>query len=64
MSPRWRGRNRRHAQFQKHRYREDGIVRPFDGQLADWRYEPVNETPRIAAEVRRRMEAAQAAEGS
>ena len=32
-----------------------GIVRPFDGRLAQWRYEPVNETPRIAAEVRRRM---------
>ena len=43
---------------------EEGIVRPFDGRLAEWRYEPVNETPRIAAEVRRRMEAAQAAEGS
>ena len=57
------GRNRRHAQFHAS-LREDGIVRPFDGQLADWRYEPVNETPRIAAEVRRRMEAAQAAEGS
>ena len=39
---------------------EDGIVRPFDGRLAQWRYEPVNETPRIAAEVRRRMEAAPA----
>ncbi len=57
------GRNRRHAQFHAS-LREDGIARPFDGQLADWRYEPVNETPRIAAEVRRRMEAAQAAEGS
>ena len=41
--------------------REGGIVRPFDGRLAQWRYEPVNETPRIAAEVRRRMEAASAA---
>ncbi|MDD9993273.1 MAG: mitochondrial fission ELM1 family protein [Rhodospirillales bacterium] len=40
---------------------DDGIVRPFDGRLAEWRYEPVNETPRIAAEVRRRMEAAAAA---
>ena len=57
------GRNRRHAQFHAS-LREEGIVRPFDGQLAEWRYEPVNETPRIAAEVRRRMEAAQAAEGS
>ena len=57
------GRNRRHAQFHAS-LREDGIARPFDGQLAEWRYEPINETPRIAAEVRRRMEAAQAAEGS
>ena len=40
--------------------REDGIVRPFDGRLAEWRYEPVNDTPRIAAEVRRRVEAASA----
>ena len=40
---------------------KDGIVRPFGGRLAQWRYEPVNETPRIAAEVRRRMEAASAA---
>ncbi|MDE0389065.1 MAG: mitochondrial fission ELM1 family protein [Rhodospirillales bacterium] len=40
--------------------REGGIVRPFDGRLARWRYEPVNETPRIAAEVRRRMGAAPA----
>ena len=39
---------------------DDGIVRPFDGRLAEWRYEPVNETPRIASEVRRRMVAASA----
>ena len=57
------GGSRRLAYFQK-TLREEGIVRPFDGRLAEWRYEPINETPRIAAEVRRRMEAAQAAEGS
>ena len=57
------GGSRRLAHFLK-TLREEGIVRPFDGRLAEWRYEPVNETPRIAAEVRRRMEAAQAAEGS
>ena len=34
---------------------EDGILRPFEGRLDQWRYEPVNETPRIAGEVRRRM---------
>ena len=41
--------------------RNADIVRPFDGRLARWRYEPVNETPRIAAEVRWRMELASAA---
>ena len=51
------GGSRRLAQFHAS-LREGGIVRPFDGRLAQWRYEPVNETPRIAAEVRRRMEAA------
>ena len=51
------GGNRRHAQFHAS-LREDGIARPFDGRLAEWRYEPVDETPRIAAEVRRRMGAA------
>ena len=51
------GGSRRLAHFLK-TLREEGIVRPFDGRLAEWRYEPINETPRIAAEVRRRMEAA------
>ena len=51
------GGSRRLAHFQK-TLREEGIIRPFNGRLAEWRYEPVNETPRIAAEVRRRMEAA------
>ena len=41
--------------------RKEGIVRPFDGRLAQWRYESVNETPRVAAEVHRRMEAPSAA---
>lgn len=53
------GGSRRLAQFHVS-LKEGGIVRPFDGRLAQWRYEPVNETPRIAAEVRRRMEAAPA----
>ena len=51
------GGSRRLAQFHAS-LREGSIVRPFDGRLAQWRYEPVNETPRIAAEVRRRMGAA------
>ncbi len=48
------GGNRRLARFQAALI-ADGIVRPFDGGLAEWRYEPVNETPRIAEEIRRRM---------
>lgn len=35
--------------------REEGVTRPFDGSLASWSYEPVNDTPRIAAEIRRRI---------
>ena len=35
--------------------REEGVTRPFDGSLASWRYEPVNDTPHIAAEIRRRL---------
>ena len=54
------GGSRRLAQFHAS-LMKDELVRPFDGRLAQWRYEPVNETPRIAAEVRRRMEAASAA---
>ena len=50
------GGNRRLARFQA-ALREEGVLRPFDGRLAAWRYEPVNETPRVAAELLRRMEA-------
>ncbi len=53
------GGSRRLAQFHAS-LMKDELVRPFDGRLAQWRYEPVNETPRIAAEVRRRMGAAPA----
>lgn len=35
--------------------REEGVTRPFDGSLASWSYEPVDDTPRIAAEIRRRI---------
>ena len=35
--------------------REEGVTRPFDGTLASWSYEPVNDTPFIAAEIRRRI---------
>ena len=53
------GGSRRLAQFHAS-LMKDELVRPFDGRLAQWRYEPVNETPRIAAEVHRRMEPASA----
>ena len=48
------GGNRRLERFQS-ALREEGILRPFEGRLAEWRYEPINETPRIASEIRRRM---------
>ena len=48
------GGNRRLARFQA-ALREDGVLRLFEGRVEEWRYEPVNETPRIAAEIRRRM---------
>ncbi len=47
------GGNRRLERFQS-ALRQDGVLRPFEGRLDEWRYEPVNETPRIAAEIRRR----------
>ncbi len=55
------GRSRRLARFHDSLLKE-GVVRVFDGRLGESRYEPINETPRIAAEVRRRLEAAWAAE--
>ena len=35
--------------------RAEGVTRPFDGMLASWSYEPINDTPRIAGEIRRRI---------
>jgi hypothetical protein len=35
--------------------REAGMTRPFAGRLEDWAYEPLQETARVAAEIRRRM---------
>lgn len=48
------GGNRRLTRFQAG-LMEDGVLRPFEGRLEEWRYEPVNETPRVAAEIRRRV---------
>ncbi|MDH3595499.1 MAG: mitochondrial fission ELM1 family protein [Rhodospirillales bacterium] len=36
--------------------REAGITRPFAGRIEDWSYAPLDETARIAAEVKRRLE--------
>lgn len=37
---------------------EAGFARPFSGDFAPWRYEPLNETARIAAEIHRRLNVA------
>ncbi len=42
------------------RLQHEGVTRPFAGELARWHYEPVNDTPRIAALVRERLAAHQA----
>ncbi len=44
------------ARFHERLYAR-GITRPFDGTLETWTYEPLEDTPRVAAEVRRRMAA-------
>jgi mitochondrial fission protein ELM1 len=36
--------------------REAGITRPFAGRIEDWSYAPLDETARVAAEVKRRLE--------
>ncbi len=36
--------------------REAGITRPFAGRIEDWSYAPLDETGRIAAEVKRHIE--------
>ncbi len=50
------GGSRRLARFQSS-LMADGIIRRFDGRLADWRYEPIHDLPRIAAELLRHMKA-------
>lgn len=39
--------------------REAGITRPFEGRLESWRYAPLDDTARVAAEVARRLGARQ-----
>ncbi len=50
--------SRRDSKFDAfHRSLADaGITRPFDGTLDRWTYEALDETARVAAELRRRME--------
>ncbi len=36
-------------------FRDAGITRPFTGELADWRYDPPDDTPRIARLIKERM---------
>jgi mitochondrial fission protein ELM1 len=44
--------NRFHATL-----RQDGLTRPFSGQLEQWAYPPLDDTAVVAAEVKRRMAA-------
>lgn len=37
-----------------------GVTRPFRGRIESWRYLPLNETARVAAEIRRRIGVTQA----
>jgi mitochondrial fission protein ELM1 len=36
-------------------FEEAGITRPFHGDLADWTYDPPNDTPKVAKLIRERM---------
>lgn len=36
--------------------RSEGVTRPFMGELSRWTYDPVNDTPRVAAMVRARFQ--------
>lgn len=48
------GGSRRFTRFQRG-LEQAGMVRPFDGTLAEWRYDPPDDTARAAAEICRRM---------
>jgi uncharacterized protein len=45
---------RRFRRFHK-MFEKAGYTRTFDGQLADWSYEPPNDTPKVAELIRERM---------
>ena len=48
------GGGRRLARFHA-MLRDEGVARPFDGSLAEWSYAPIDDTARVAAEIRRRI---------
>lgn len=48
------GGGRRLARFHA-MLRDEGVARPFDGSLAEWSYAPIDDTARVAAEIRRRL---------
>ena len=48
------GGGRRLARFHA-MLRDEGVTRPFDGTLAEWTYAPIDDTARVAEEIRRRM---------
>jgi len=48
------GGNRKFRTFHAGLY-GDGITRPFEGRLEQWRYAPLDDTARVAAEVRSRL---------
>jgi hypothetical protein len=48
------GGSRKFARFHQ-ALRERGITRRFDGRLESWSYSPLDDTGRVAAEVRRRL---------
>lgn len=35
--------------------RKDGVTRPFAGRLEHWTYAPLNDTARVATDIRRRL---------
>lgn len=48
---------RRASRFQvfHQMFADDGITRPFDGTLADWSYDPPNDTPKVAQLIQERI---------
>ena len=36
--------------------RREGITRPFDGSLVSWSYRPLDDTARVAAAIKARIE--------